>query len=146
MDHDEGHRQAGVDSYRQLSREGAAEVIDLWTQALESRAEALHPHSTPTPDGEAGEERPDKRTGEDTAAAAPSSPAGRKKSAASEGLLSTSDRAAAGPAAGSGSPAAGPPSQDHVHDWQPAPTAAMAKKGWRVCAICRKALGPGEQG
>jgi hypothetical protein len=132
-----------VQHFRDLTREQAADLIETLDQRL---SEAHNPHSTPTPDGEAGEERPDKRTGEDTAAAAPSSPAGRKKSAASEGLLSTSDRAAAGPAAGSGSPAAGPPSQDHVHDWQPAPTAAMAKKGWRVCAICRKALGPGEQG
>jgi hypothetical protein len=151
-----------VQHFRDLTREQAAELIETLDQRL---SEAHNPHSTPPPEGEAGEERPDKRTGEDTAVATSdrpdgagtaasgggpasgqvSSPAGRKSSAVPK-ASSSPPGAAEGPAAGSGRPAAGPPSQDHVHDWQPAPTAAMAAKGWRVCAICRKALGPGEKG
>jgi hypothetical protein len=152
-----------VQHFRDLTREQAADLIETLDQRL---SEAHNPHSTPAeaselsgasvsvselkgpaPDGEAGEERPDKRTGEDTAAAAPSSPAGRKESAVPK-ASSSPPGAAEGPAAGSGRPAAGPPSQDHVHDWQPAPRASMAAKGWRICSTegCGKVIGPGEAG
>jgi hypothetical protein len=130
-----------VQHFRDLTREQAADLIETLDQRL---SEAHNPHSTPAPDGEAGEETPGQANGGGPGAVPPS-PAGRKSSAVPK-ASSSPPGAAEGPAAGSGRPAAGPPSQDHVHDWQPAPTAAMAAKGWRVCAICRKALGPGEKG
>jgi len=64
--HDEGHTEAGVDSYKDLSREQAAEVIDRWQAIKDARPEsrpdrvpagAVPPPTTP-PGGEWSEEPP----------------------------------------------------------------------------------------
>lgn len=51
IDHDEGHRRAGVTSYRDLSREEASDLIEDWTQRGAEETEPVRgrPADTPPP-------------------------------------------------------------------------------------------------
>ena len=66
LSHDQGHAEAGVKTYKDLTREQASEVIDRWVARRDSTAgEEERPRAggPPRPPGEKGEERPE---GEDT--------------------------------------------------------------------------------
>jgi len=50
LDHDQGHAEAGVESYRALTRDEASEVIDRWQVRLQGGGAGTPPPSTQTGD------------------------------------------------------------------------------------------------
>ena len=97
LDHDQGHAEAGVKSYRDLTRDEASQVIDRWQQIRGGGA------GTPPPSTQTGDASP--RPGTSDAGSTSLSGVGTEESPATEQTVSFGEGEPDAPEAGDSSPA-----------------------------------------
>jgi hypothetical protein len=97
LDHDQGHAEAGVDSYRALTRDEASDVIDRWQARLQGGGAGTPPTSTGT--GERGPRpEPSDATSASSGVGAEESPGDASVTVHGEGATTASDSGDSSPA------------------------------------------------